>query len=124
MMRIIAWRQRSAMLVVSLLTVVTSGTATAAQIAERAGAFQACLDARFETWVNAQAELVVNEDPKASVIDDAGVAKWATDTLGSCRSQAGREDRKAEEQFAKHMARWRDHIYERVRAIQERTKPD
>ena len=124
MMRFVCARRRGAIVAFSLLSVVMSGSATGAQISERAGAFQACLDARFHKWVNARAELVLNDDPKAGDIDDAVVAKWTADALDGCRAQAGGADRAAEDRFAKHMSHWREHIYELVRSVQDRSRPD
>lgn len=124
MMHLISARRRGFILAFTLLSALTSGSATGAQISERSGALQACLDARFQKWVMARAELVLNEDPKAGDIDDAAVAKWTAEALGGCRAQVGAKVQDVEDRFAKHMARWREHIYELVRSIQERVRPD
>ena len=71
-----------------------------------------------------ESELIVNEEPKAGDIDDASVAKWAADTLTACRVQAGGGDEASEARFTKHMAQWRQHIYDRVQSIRERIRPD
>jgi len=101
-----------------------AASANAASIAERAGPFQACLEGRFEKWVNGRSELVVNEDPKAGDVDDAAVARWALETVGSCRAQAGGGDQDAEARFTKRVAHWRQHIYDRVQNIRELARPD
>jgi len=124
MMRVMCLRRKGAVLAFVLVSAVAPGSAIGAQVAERAGAFQTCLDARFQKWVNARAELVVNEDPRAADIDDAVVAKWAAEALGGCRAQVGGADQAVEQNFAKHMSRWREHVYELVRSIQERSRPD
>jgi hypothetical protein len=104
-----------------LLAASSAGTA---RIWDRAGPFEACLERGFEAWVKGRAELVVNEDPRASAIDDAGVASWTAETLDACRTQAGGGSADAEARFAKHMAHWRDHIYERARNLKEKLRPD
>jgi hypothetical protein len=124
MMHLVSARWCGAMLAFSLLWGVMSGSAIGAQISERAGAFQACLDARFQKWANERAELVVNDDPKAGDIDDAAAAKWTAEALDGCRAQVGGTDRDLEQRFVKHMSRWREHVYELVRSIRERARPD
>ncbi len=124
MMRVYFRRPRGAFLTCAALFVAMAVSASAASISERAGPFQACLDGRFEKWVDARAALVVNEDPKAGDIDDAAVAKWAVAVLEACRAQAGGGDQALEERFTKHVAHWRQHIYDRVQSIRERTRPD
>lgn len=99
-------------------------SASASSIAVSASPLQMCLDSQFETWVNARAELVVNEDPSAGDIDDASVARWAVETMTACRAQAGGPDQAAEAQFTKRAARWHQHIYDRVQSIRELTRPD
>ena len=124
MMRVLSRRRRGVLLTCAVFLTAMAGSATGAQIWERAGPFQACLEGRFETWLNARVELIVNEEPKAGNIDDASVAKWAADTLTACRVQAGGGDEASEARFTKHMAQWRQHIYERVQSIRERIRPD
>lgn len=101
-----------------------AASANAASIAERPGPLQACLEGRFEAWVNSRAELVVNEDPKAGDVDDAAVAKWMVETVGTCRAQAGAGDQDAEARFTKRVAQWRQHVYDRVQSIRELVRPD
>jgi hypothetical protein len=108
----------------AVVLAVMAASANAASIAERAGPLQACLEGRFEKWVNSRSELVVNEDPKAGDIDDAAVARWALETVGACRAQAGGGDRDVEARFTKRVAQWRQHVYDRVQSIRELVRPD
>jgi hypothetical protein len=124
MMRILSRRRRGVLLACAVFLTVMSGSVTAAQIGERAGPFQACLEGRFETWLNTRVEIIVNEEPKAGDIDDASVAKWAAETLVACRVQASGGDEASEARFTKHVAQWRQHIYDRVQSIRERVRPD
>src|SRR5262245_44033430 len=78
---------------------------------EKQGTFQTCLDAQAKAWRDARVELVVNEDPAAGEIDDTAVATWAAETLKGCATKAGGSDAASEQQFMKHMAHWRDHIF-------------
>ena len=84
-------RRRRVGLCVSVLGVVLqiSGTRSAPIAWSKQGAFEACLEASLEKWLQAQAALVVNEDPAAGRLDDAVVAKWTVDILSLCRMQAG-----------------------------------
>ena len=98
--------------------------AHAAPIWVSASPFQACLEGQFDKWVQARAELVLNEDPQAGAIDDRAVAEWAAGILQSCSAQAGGGDAATEARFTKHMARWREHIYDLVQRIRQRAGPD
>ncbi|MBX9588861.1 MAG: hypothetical protein K2X43_06130 [Hyphomonadaceae bacterium] len=124
MMRVVCRRPRSVLFTCAALFTAMVASVSAASIFERATPFQACLDGRLETWVNARAALVVNEDPAAGDIDDAAVARWAIEALEACRTQAGGADEASQARFTKHVAHWRQHIYDRVQAIRERTRPD
>ena len=115
---------RGALLGCAAIWAAMSVSAKAASISERAVPFQACLEGRFETWVNGRAELVVNEDPKAGDVDDAAVAAWTLATVGACRAQAGGGDKDAETRFTKRVAQWRQHIYDRAQSIRELARPD
>jgi hypothetical protein len=89
------------------------GGAWAAPITwDKKGAFEACLEGSFEKWLFSQAELEVNEDPAAAKLDDAAVAAWTAETIGHCRSLAKGGDAASEARFARHMAHWRQHIYD------------
>ena len=88
------------------------------------GAFEACLEHSLNEWLRAQAELVVNEDPAAGRLDDAGVARWTVDTLASCQARAGPADADSEDRFTKYMARWRYHIYDLAGSIRQKGVSD
>ena len=88
------------------------------------GAFEACVEHSLNEWLGAQAELVVNEDPAAGALDDAGVARWTVDTLASCQARAGPADADSEDRFTKHMARWRHHIYDLASSIRQKGLSD
>src|SRR5262245_3292801 len=94
------------------LVVGNAGTAQAAGIQwAKQGPFQTCLDGAAKTWLDAKVELVVNDDPAASEMDDPSVAAWAADALKSCATKAGSGDAASEQQFMRYMAHWRDHIF-------------
>lgn len=124
MKRVILGRLHGALLGCAAVLAAMAASANAASIAERAGPFQACLEGRFETWVNGRAELVVNEDPKAGDVDDAAVAKWMVETVGACQAQAGGGDQGVEARFTKRVAQWRQYIYDRAQSIRELARPD
>ena len=90
----------------------------------RSGAFEGCLDAAFGKWVQAQAELQVNEDPAAQALDDAGVAAWTRATLDDCRKRAGSGDAASDDIFARYMSRWRDHVFDLASSIRQRGQSD
>jgi hypothetical protein len=99
--------------------------ASAASIAwAKQGAFEACLEVSLEKWLQAQAELVVNEDPAAGRLDDAAVAKWTIDTLAQCRTQAGGGNPDSESRFTGHMVRWRNHVYDLASTIRQKGASD
>jgi hypothetical protein len=91
---------------------------------EKQGAFQACLDAEAKTWLQVKVELVVNEDPAASEINDSSVANWATGALKACATKAGGADAASERQFIRYMAHWRDHIFKAADELRRKVRPD
>ena len=106
----------------SVATVAGVSLAEAASITwgDRPGAFERCLEARVETWVNARAALVVNEDPSASEVDDLDVALWAVTALQGCEQQAGHGNQTSEGSFSRHMAHWREHIHSVAQSVRRR----
>ena len=122
-MRRIPFSRRRGLLLACALVVTPAG-AFAAQVAQAASPMQACLDGRFDKWVKARVDLVLNEDPKAGDVDDAAVARWTSANLTACQAQAGGGEPDVEEQFAKRMSHWREHIYNAVQRMRELVKPD
>jgi hypothetical protein len=92
--------------------------------AAQTGGFEACLNGQAKQWIDARAELVLNEDPAASAIDDAAVAAWTARTLEGCKAKAGRSDQESERLFARYMAHWREHIDAAVTEVRKRSRPD
>src|SRR3990172_127949 len=120
-----SWRRWGGIVAASaILLLCALDGAGPASIWERAGPFQACLEQSFDKWLLARAELVLNEDPQAGDIDDVAVARWTVQTVDACRARAGGGDEESVARFAKHVARWREHIYDLVQSIQQRTRPD
>jgi hypothetical protein len=88
------------------------------------GEFEACLERSLDKWLATQAELQINESPAAANLDDAAVAAWTVQTLGQCRSAAQPADATSEDRFAKHMAQWRQHIYDLATDIRKKGQSD
>ena len=105
---------------------LASGGARAATVnwGRQVGAFEACLDAGLDKWLQVQAALLVDENPAAAKLDDAAVAKWTVDILAECRARAGSADAKSEDRFTTHMARWRNHIYDLASSIRQKGLSD
>jgi hypothetical protein len=101
------------------LAVADRGTSAAAQ-----GPFESCLQTQAKQWIDARVELVVNGDPAAGDIDDAGVAAWTVETIKTCAGKAGGSDRAAEHLFARYMAHWREHIDAAAADLKRRARPD
>lgn len=100
-------------------------TASAAGIGwEMRGAFETCLESRVHDWVNAKAELVINEDPAAGDLDDMDVAMWAVSALEGCEAQAGHGNQTSEKRFSRHMAHWREHIHSIAQTVRQRVRAD
>ena len=91
---------------------------------EQRGSFETCLEQRAAAWTFAKAQLVVNEDPSASELDDMDVALWAVRALERCETQAGHGNQTSEHAFSRHMAHWREHIDAVVRTVRQRVKAD
>jgi hypothetical protein len=90
----------------------------------RSGPFEACLEAAFDTWVKAQAELMVNEDARAQSLDDAAVAAWTIAALEDCRTRTKAGDAASEDIFTRHLSRWRQHIFDLASSIRRRGQSD
>jgi hypothetical protein len=88
------------------------------------GAFEACLDTRAKTWIEARAALDASDDPRAGDIDDLAVAARTAQTLAACQAQAGRGDGASEQLFARYMAHWRKHIDASAAEARRRSPPD
>ena len=91
---------------------------------EQRGSFETCLEQRAAAWTFAKAQLVVNEDPSASDLDDMDVALWAVGALERCEAQAGHGNQTSEHAFSRHMAHWRQHIDAVVQTVRQRVKAD
>jgi hypothetical protein len=115
-----AWRLR---LVAGL--VLLGSTAEAAEIRfPSSGALESCLETGVGKWVQAQAELQVNEDPAANKVTDIEVAAWTNAALEGCRKQAGTGNKSVEEIFTRYMSRWRDHVFDLASSIRRRGQSD
>jgi hypothetical protein len=91
---------------------------------EQRGSFETCLEQRAAAWTFSKAQLVVNEDPSASDLDDMDVALWAVRVLETCETQAGHGNQTSEHAFSRHMAHWREHIDAVVQTVRRRVKAD
>ena len=111
----------------AMLLAPAAGTsaARAAEIPwERSGPFQVCLATGLERWLDAQVDILTNEDPASWRIDDGVVAKWTVDQLIACKAKSGSGDSVTEERFVRHMAQWRRHIHDMVERVRQQVKPD
>jgi hypothetical protein len=106
-------RTRGGMLVGAVLGAAASAACGAsADIGfARKGPFEACLDSAYDVWLKAQAELQVKEDRRAKSLDDAAAAAWTAATLDACRKK-GTAEAGSDGQFARYMARWREHVFD------------
>jgi hypothetical protein len=111
-------RTRGGMLVGAVLGAAASvaGGVSADIGFARNGPFEACLDGAYDTWLKAQAELVVNEDRRAKSLNDAAVADWAAATLDACRKK-GAAQPGSDGYFARYMAQWREHVFDLAASI-------
>jgi hypothetical protein len=101
------------------------GSAHAAEIRfPSSGALESCLETSVGKWVQAQAELQVNEDPAANKTDDVSVAAWTNTALDRCRKQVGAGNKASEEVFTRYMSRWRDHVFDLASSIRRRGQSD
>src|SRR5262245_27071885 len=100
-------RRARPLLLVAGLTLL-SGAAQAAEMHfPSSGALESCLETSVGKWVQAHAELQVNEDPAANKVSDADVAAWTNAALDRCRKQVGTGNKASEEIFTRYMSRWR-----------------
>jgi hypothetical protein len=108
-----------------LLAAVATPSGQASSISwGKNGAFEACLESTMETWLASQAELVVVDDAVARALNDAVVHGWTLHVLAQCRARAGDSGQASAEKFQKHMAQWRQHIYDLAEGIRRKGQPD
>jgi hypothetical protein len=128
MMREKAWHLRAFSVAVVAVVATIAGAALAAQAAgiawDTPGLAERCLEDEAQSWVNAKAAQVVNEDPSAGDVDDIDVALWAVVALQGCEQRAGHVNQASERRFSRHMAHWREHIFNVAEAVRSRTGAD
>ena len=89
----------------------------------RKGPFEVCLNGAYAAWLQNQAELLVNEDPRARGLNDATAAAWTAATLDDCRKK-GEANSGSVDRFGRHMARWQDHVFDHAESIRRRGQSD
>jgi hypothetical protein len=89
----------------------------------RDGPFELCLNRAYADWLQEQAELLVNADPRARSLDDVAVAAWAAATLDDCRKK-GAAEAASIDHFGHYMARWREHVFDLAASIRQRGQSD
>ena len=88
------------------------------------GAFEACLDEVSETWLNEQAEGIVNAEERVKTLDDVKVAGWTLEAIKGCSGKGKPASADNEAVFAKFMAHWRQHLYELAAVIRAKGGSD
>jgi hypothetical protein len=86
-------------------------------------ALEVCLNGAYTAWLRHQAELLVNEDKRARSLNDASVVAWTAATLDDCRKK-GEASPGSVDRFGRHMARWRDHVFDHAESIRRRGQSD
>ena len=120
-----SYRVRAAACLFTLVLAADVAPSSAASLAfSKAGPYEACLQAEAETWLNARAEDVVNGAESVKSLDDGQVAAWTVDTLKTCAAKGAAGDAGNDAVFAKHMAHWREHLYELARVIRAKGGSD
>lgn len=122
-------RLRRGTAVLGIVTVAAGITAAGGAIAaplawDKVGAFETCLEGHLESWLKIQSELVVNDDPAAAKTNDQSVANWTAETLAQCGAGRPNADASSSDRFIKHMAQWRQHIYDRAAEIRRKGLSD
>jgi hypothetical protein len=106
------------------LSVRTPAARAAAITWERTSPFQGCLAADLDKWLQAQVDVLTNEDPATWRLDDMAVAKWTIDVLAACKARAGGGDKATESRFTQYMAQWREHVQDLVDSVRQQSRPD
>jgi hypothetical protein len=109
---------------VGVLALLPASLASAQVGFPEKGAFEACLEQAVAAWVRTQAELVVNEDPRAQALDDTTVAGWSVSAITDCRTKAGSGEAASEGRFTSYMSRWREHVFNLASSIRQRAISD
>jgi hypothetical protein len=124
-MRSLLCRHKRCLCAIAILLAAAAQGADAAGITwARKGDYEACLETNLDKWLAQRAELEVNEVATAARLDDAAVASWTLETMAQCRTRAGVTEVASEDRFTKHMAQWRQHIYDVAADIRKRGDTD
>ena len=76
------------------------------------------MNGAYTAWLRHQAELLVNEDKRRS-LNDTSVAAWTGATLDDCRKK-GEATPGSVDRFGRHIAQWRDHVFDHAESIRRR----
>lgn len=110
---------------VAACVLFVASSAHAGRIAwQGAGAFEACLDEVSETWLNENAEGIVNAEERVKALDDVKVAGWTLEAIKGCTAKGKPASADNEMAFAKFMAHWRQHLYELAAVIRAKGGSD
>jgi hypothetical protein len=102
----------------------TAATAADADVSfSRNGPFKVCLNGAYAGWLRHQAEFLVSEDKRARSLNDASVAAWTGATLDD-RRKKGEASPGSVDRFGRHMARWRDLVFDHAEGIRRRGQAD
>jgi hypothetical protein len=124
-MRSLLCKHKGKLCAIAIFLAAAAQGADAAGISwARKGEFETCLESNLDKWLAHRAELEVNEAAVAARLDDAAVASWTVDTMAQCRARGGAAEATSEARFAKHMAQWRQHIYDIAAEIRKRGNTD
>jgi len=124
-MRSLLCRHTCSLWAAAILLAATASAADAAGIAwAKKGEFETCLESTLDKWIAQRAALEVDEPAAAAKLDDAAVASWTVETMAQCRARGGAAEATSEQRFAKHMAQWRQHIYDVAAEIRKRGNTD
>lgn len=88
------------------------------------GPFEACLEEALESWLNSQAEGIVNGEERVKALDDGLVAGWTVEAMRACSAKGKPAHADNEAAFGKFMARWRQHLYDLAAVIRAKGGSD
>lgn len=84
------------------------------------GAYEACLEMESDNWLMARAEDLVSGDESVKSLDDTTVAMVSISVMKTCAPKGSPGHAGNEDVFVKHMAHWRQHLYEMAKVVRSK----
>lgn len=111
----------ASLLFVLALAILPGGALSEGKIAwQSPGPYEACLQQESDNWLLARAEDLVSGDESVKSLDDTTVAMVSISVMKTCAPKGTPGNPANDDIFVKHMAHWRQHLYELAKVVRSK----